>query len=87
MNSNESLHLTVKRPPDPHPVKTLGVFDDLNNPNLPQLIQLYLSGIVFQPKDAEFTQNVKDEVLKLLSSHKIIGVASQGNLTTVIFQQ
>lgn len=86
MKSNQSVHLTIKEPPDPQPIKTLGIFDDPDNPNIPQLIQLYLSGIVFQPKDVEFTQNVKDEVLKLLSSHKILGVASQGNLTTVIFQ-
>lgn len=86
MKSNQSLHLSIKEPPNPQPIKTLGIFDDPDNPSIPQLIQLYLSGIVFQPKDIEFKQNVKDEVLKLLASHKIIGVCSQGNLTTVIFQ-
>lgn len=86
MKSNQSLHLTIKEPPNPQPIKTLGIFDDPDNPNLPQLISLYLSGVVFQPKDIEFSQNVKDEVTKLLISHKIIGVATQGNLTTVIFQ-
>ena len=87
MKSNQSLHLTIKEPPNPQPIKTLGIFDDPDNPNLPQLISLYLSGVVFQPKDIEFSQNVKDEAMKLLATHKIIGVATQGNLTTVIFQQ
>ena len=86
MKSNQSLHLSIKEPPNPQPIKTLGIFDDPDNPNLPQLIQLYLSGIVFAPKDTEFIQNVKDEVLKLVASHKIVGVASQGNLITVVFQ-
>lgn len=86
MKPNQSLHLTIKEPPNPQPIKTLGIFDDPDNPNLPQLISLYLSGVVFQPKDIEFTENVKDEVIKLIASHKIIGVATQGNLTTVIFQ-
>lgn len=86
MKPNQSVHLTIKEPPNPHPIKTLGIFDDPDNPNLTQLISLYLSGVVFQPKDTEFTENVKDEVIKLIASHKIIGVANQGNLTTVIFQ-
>lgn len=86
MKSNQSLHLSIKEPPNPQPIKTLGIFDDPDNPNLPQLIQLYLSGIVFAPKDTEFIQNVKDEVLKLVASHQIVGVASQGNLITVVFQ-
>lgn len=86
MKPNQSVHLTIKEPPNPNPIKTLGIFDDPDNPNLPQLIQLYLSGIVFQPKDIEFSQNVKDEALKLLTTHKIIGVCSQGNLVTVVFQ-
>lgn len=82
MNSNQSLHITIKEPPDPNPKKTLGVFDDLDNPNLPQMIQHFLS-TKFTPKDNEFTENVKDEVLKLLGTDKVIGVAREGDITLI----
>lgn len=80
------MHLSIQQPPNPQPIKTLGIFDDPDNPNIPQLLQLYLSGVVFEPKDNEFRENVKDEVLKLLASHTVIGVAKQGDLISVVFQ-
>ena len=86
MKNNQSLHLTIKQPPNPNPVKTLGIFDDLDNPNLPQVINQFISGTTFEPHSQEFDGNVKDEVLKLISSEKPIAVARQGNLTVVYFQ-
>lgn len=87
MNSNQIINISLQEPPNPKPIKSLGLITDPDNPNVPQLIQLYLSGVVFQPKDTEFINNVKDEVLKLLGTHKIIGVAKQGNLISVVFEQ
>ena len=86
MKSNQSIHITINEPPNPKPVKSLGILTDPDNPNIPQLIQLYLSGVVFDPKDNEFRENVKDEVIKLLASHNIIGAAKQGNLVSVVFE-
>lgn len=87
MNSNQSIHISIQEPPNPKPIKTLGILTDPDNPNVQQLISLYLSGIVFDPKDTEFIENVKDEVLKLVATHKIVGVARQGNLISVVFEQ
>lgn len=87
VTSNQSLHLTIKKPPDPNPVKTLGIFDDLDNPNLPQVIHHFISGTAFEPKSEEFETNVKDEVLKLLVSEKTIAVARKGDLTLVYLQK
>lgn len=86
MKNNQSLHLTIKQPPDPNPVRSLGVFDDITNTYLPQLISNFLSGIDFEPKSPEFVENVKDEVLKLLTESKPIAVAKQGDITIVYFQ-
>lgn len=86
MESNQSLHITIKEPADPNPKKTLGVLDDLDNPNLPQVIQHFLSATAFKPKSTEFEDNVKEEVLKLLSQTKTIGVAREGNIFLVYLQ-
>lgn len=86
LKSNQSIHISIQEPPNPKPISSLAILQDPDNPNIPQLIQLYLSGIIFQPKDTEFIGNVKDEVLKLLGTTKVIGVARKGNLTTVVFQ-
>lgn len=82
MKSNQSVHITIKQPPDPNPVRTLGIFDDPDNPNLPQIIQSFLSN-TFIPKDEDFKTNVKDEVLKLLTTSSVIAVSRQGPITTV----
>lgn len=86
MKNNQSLHLTIKQPPNPNPIKTLGIFDDLDNPNLPQVINQFIDGITFNPHSQEFEGNVKDEVLKVVAMYKPIAVAKQGNLTVVYFQ-
>ena len=87
MKSNQSIHISIQEPPNPTPIRSLGILTDPDNPNVQQLISLYLSGIVFSPKDAEFTNNVKDEVLKLIASNNIVGVIKQGNLISVVFEQ
>jgi hypothetical protein len=86
MKNNQSLHLTIKQPPNPNPIKTLGIFDDLDNPNLPQVINSFIDGITFNPHSQEFEGNVKDEVLKVVAMYKPIAVLKQGNLTVVYFQ-
>lgn len=87
MKNNQSLHLTIKEPPNPEPIRTLGIFDDPDNPNLPHLISSFLNPITFAPKSSEFKENVKDEVLKLLSEEKPIAVSRQGTFTLVYFQK
>lgn len=86
MKPNQSIHISIQEPPNPKPISALAVLQDPDNPAIPQLIQLYLSGIVFDPKNTEFIDNVKDEVLKLLGTAKVLGVARKGNITTVVFQ-
>jgi hypothetical protein len=87
MKNNQSLHLTIKQPPNPKPIRTIAILDDPDNPNVPQLINHFLAGIDFEPKSQEFEGNVKDEVLKLLTSQKPIAVARQGRITVVYFQE
>ena len=82
MNGDESLHITVKKPPDPNPIRTIGVFDDPQSPVIGATVEHFLSNCGV-PKDLEFIENVKDEVLKLLSTHSIVAVAREGKLVTV----
>ena len=87
MKNNQSLHLTIKQPPDPKPVRTIGIFDDPDGPHIPQLINHFLTALDFEPKSLEFEGNVRDEVLKLLTTQKPVAVAKQGKLTIVYFQE
>ena len=87
MKNNQSIHLTIKQPPDPKPVRSLGIFDDPDNPAIRQVIDHFLNTLDFDPKSQEFTDNVKDEVLKLISTQKVVGVAKKGTLTLVYFQE
>ena len=87
MKPNETIHITIKKPPDPNPVRSLGVFDDPDNPNILRMIELTLAGVTFEPKDNEFKDNVKDEVLKLLAEQKVIGAMRKNNITCVFFQR
>lgn len=86
MKDNQSLHLTIKQPPNPEPIKTLGIFSDPDNPELIQVIRHFLTTNKFEPKSEEFEGNVKDEVLKLISTQKPIAVSRMGKLTAVYFQ-
>jgi len=86
MNSNQSIHITIKQPPNPEPIRTLGIFDDPDNPALPMIFQHILDNLQFSPKSREFEDNVKDEVLKLLSTTKIVAVARNDKTTLVYFQ-
>lgn len=86
MQDHHSLHLTIKHPPNPDPIRTLGIFDDPDNPDLKKVISHFLDTMAFEPKSTEFLENVKDEVLKLLSSTKPIAVARKDNITIVYFQ-
>ena len=86
MKKDESIHITVKRPPDPNPVKTIGIFSDPDDPAIKGSIDHFLNK-PFEPKSEEFTQNVKDEVMKLLMSHKVVAVARKGTQTLVYFNE
>lgn len=85
MKNNESLHITIKKPPDPNPVRSLASFDNPKSIE-PQIIQSILSGVDAVPKSTEFEGNLKDEVLKLLSEEKVVAVQRQKNLTLVYFK-
>ena len=84
MKSNQSLHLTIKEPPDPNPKRTLGVFDDLDNPSLPSIINAFISNTEFKSKATDFERNVTDEALKLLTKEKVIAVRREAD-TTIIY--
>jgi hypothetical protein len=86
MKANQSLHLVVKQPPNSQPVKSLGIFDDLDNPNLPRVIQNYLNGTLFEPKSEDFKANVRTEVLRSIENGTIISVARQGDTLQVTIQ-
>jgi hypothetical protein len=81
MPLNQSVHLTIKEPPNPNPVRTLGIFE---LPIEPSIINAFLSGVGGLPKDAEFIDNVKDEVLKVLSQGTVQSVARSDNLFHII---
>jgi hypothetical protein len=84
MKSNQSLHLTIKQPPNPNPVRTLGVFTELDNPALPVIIQSFLSNTKFDSKDHVFHENLRDEVLKLLAEGaEVLTVQRQDNVITI----
>jgi|JI10StandDraft_1071094.scaffolds.fasta_scaffold354725_5 hypothetical protein len=87
MQSNQSIHLTIKQPPNPKPIRTIGIFDDPDNPAIRQVIDHFLNTLDFEPKSKEFSDNVKDEVLKLITTQKPIAVAKKGTLTLVYFQE
>jgi hypothetical protein len=87
MKSDQSLHITIKQPANPHPIQTLGILEDLDNPNLPRIVQSFLDGTVFEPKSNDFRENVKEEVLQLLAKEKPIAAAKKGDLTIVYFQK
>lgn len=89
MKDNQSLHLTIKEPPNPEPVKTLGVFTNLDNPAIKEVIYHYIKSlaVIAEPQSDEFINNVKDEVLKLLTSATPIAVSRQNNITIVYFKE
>jgi len=87
MKNNQSIHLTIKQPPNPKPIRTIGIFDDPDNPAIRQVIDHFLNTLDFEPKSKEFSDNVKDEVLKLITTQKPIAVAKKGTLTLVYFQE
>lgn len=87
MKDNQSIHITIKQPPNPEPVRSLGIFEDPDNPAIPQLIQSLISGIKFEPKSSEFDINVKDEAYKLLGHAKPIGMIRQGKLVAIYLQE
>lgn len=85
MKSNQSLHISVKQPPNPNPVRSIAVFDDLSNPTLPAMIQTLLSGIPNVPKDEEFKQNVREEALQALLKGTVCSVTRMdGHLVIVL---
>lgn len=83
MKSNQSLHITIKEPPNPEPVRTIGIFDDLDAPSLPSIVSAFLAATRFDPKSSEFQQNVKDEVLALLTKEKVVAVRREADVTIV----
>lgn len=87
MRSNQSLHLTIKQPPNPNPIRTLGVFSDINDAALPSIIQAFLSEVQAMPKDAEFLDNVKDEVMKALVNGTVLTVARKDGVLHITIRE
>lgn len=87
MKSNQSLHVTVKEPPNNQPVKTLGIFSNVPDTALIPIIQGYLSGIDAAPKDAEFLQNVREEVIKVILTSEILTVARFDGLLQITLRE
>jgi uncharacterized protein YqhQ len=81
MKSNQSLHLTVKQPPNDQPIKSLGIFSSLNDESIMTIIQSFLSEITAEEKDTTFTQNVREEAIKVILAGEVISVSrNQGIL-------
>lgn len=83
MKNNQSIHISIKEPPNPTPIRTLGIFDDPDSPHIPQVIQSLIAGLNFESKSKEFEDNVKDEAYKLLSQYKPVAAIKQGNLIAI----
>lgn len=87
MKSNQSLHLTIKQPPNPNPVRTIAVFSDVSDKALPGILTAYLSEVKAMPKDAKFLENVKDEVLQALATGTVLTVAREGKLLHITIRE
>jgi hypothetical protein len=87
MKPNQSIHVTIRQPPNPEPVRSLGILgSELGADTITTLVSRFL---VNEPtyKDPEFLQNVKDEVLKALASGNVISVIREGSLTHITIDQ
>lgn len=86
MEPDESLHLTIKRPPNPEPTKTLGIFCSLPDDAILPIVEKFLSGITVE-KSEEFTGNVKDEALKVLIQSEVLAVMRVNNLLHIVLRE
>jgi len=78
--ANQTISLSIKEPPNPEPVRTLGIFAlpvDLS------IIEAFLSGVPAPAHDATFLGNVKDEVLKALAECQVLTVMRQDKILTI----
>jgi hypothetical protein len=85
MKSNQSVHISIKQPPDPNPVRSLGIFEHTSDPSLASVIHQFLIGLTQEPKNLDFTQNVKDEAMKLLMERRVLAVSRMEDGTEVIY--
>lgn len=83
MKSNQSIHISIKEPPNPKPIRSLGLFENSNEPSLIEVISQFIKGFNLDPKDPTFVENVKDEAMKLLATRKVIAVAREGQLEVI----
>jgi hypothetical protein len=74
MLQSQSLHIHIKEPPNPNPIRTLGVFSNLSDSALRSIIESFLSEIQAEPHSEEFEGNVRDEVYKILSTGTVLSV-------------
>lgn len=85
MKSNQSVHISIKQPPDPNPVRSIGIFEHTSDPSLASVIHHFLLGMIQEPKEPSFTQNVKDEAMKLLMERRVLAVARMEDGTEIIY--
>lgn len=83
---NQSLHVTIKEPPNPEPISTLGIFTALPNDALRTVLDIFLSEVT-DAKAVDFTENVKDEVRKALQAGKVLAVSRLNGILTVYIQE
>lgn len=87
MKPNQSIHVTIRQPPDPEPVRSLGILgSEIGTETITKLVTHFLEN---EPtyKDPEFLNNVKDEVLKALANGTVLTVVREGNLVHITIQQ
>jgi hypothetical protein len=86
MQPNQSLHITIKEPPNPEPVKTLGIFTSTPEPLLLNIVSSFLSEVT-PAKSEEFSGNVKDEVYKVLRHGTILTVSRSNGVLTITVKE
>jgi len=87
MLQNQSLHIHIKEPPNPNPIRTLGVFANLSETALRPIIESFLSEIQAEPHSEEFEGNVRDEVLKILATGTVLSVARRDGIMQVYIKE
>jgi len=86
MKSNQSLHITVKEPPNPEPVRSLGALSSLDSTTLLLVINKFLVEEGFTPKDAEFLQNCREEALKAITLGTVLTAARENGHTYIVIK-
>jgi hypothetical protein len=80
--NKQSLHITIKEPPKV--VRSLGVFQGYSPEVAEPFIKLIESFLrASPPKDIEFVQNTREEIVSLILNSEVLGVQREGSIYTI----